>query len=84
MLKVLDKTSMFNSEEIESALINKTLFEVYEALEECGYNPVNQFTGYLLTGDLSYITNYKKSREKLKSIGKAKITSVLIEGYFLR
>ena len=45
---MLDNTSLFDHKKIESALVSKTFFEVFEALEESGYNPVNQITGYLL------------------------------------
>lgn len=79
---MFDKTSMFKSEEIESALINKSLFEIFEALEECGYKPINQITGYLITGDIHYITNYKKSRDKILAINRERLIATLVEGYF--
>ncbi|MGN1334057.1 MAG: IreB family regulatory phosphoprotein, partial [Anaerovoracaceae bacterium] len=34
------------------------LNEVYDALEEKGYNPIDQLVGYLISGDPSYITSY--------------------------
>ena len=40
---MLDNTSLFDHKKIESALVSKTFFEVFEALEESGYNPVNPF-----------------------------------------
>ena len=46
---------------------DKTTFEilsiVYDALEERGYNPVDQIVGFILSGDPSYITTikYKKN-----------------------
>ena len=69
---MLDNTSLFDHKKIESALVSKTFFEVFEALEESGYNPVNQITGYLVTGDAGYITNYKRAREKIMNIEKVK------------
>lgn len=81
---MLENTTLFNTEEIERALVNKTFFEVYEALEESGYNPINQITGYLTTGDLGYITNYKRARDKISKIEKAKIISILLESYFIK
>ena len=48
-------TNLFQVEEFNSAVIFETLKEVYEALEERGYNPINQLVGYLLSGDPGYI-----------------------------
>lgn len=81
---MLDNTSLFDQRKIESALVSKTFFEVFEALEESGYNPVNQITGYLVTGDVGYITNYKRAREKIMNIEKVKLISILVENYFLK
>ena len=92
---MLDNTSLFDHKKIESALVSKTFFflfksekkkcgKVFEALEESGYNPVNQITGYLVTGDAGYITNYKRAREKIMNIEKVKLISILVENYFLK
>lgn len=81
---MLDNTSLFDAEKIESALVSKTFFEVYQALEESGYNPINQITGYLTTGDAGYITNYKRAREKLIRIERVKLISLLLESYFFK
>ena len=54
----IDETSVFHVEESNTARIRKTLKEVYDALEERGYNPVNQIVGYLTSGDLGYISNH--------------------------
>ncbi|MCD8120060.1 MAG: IreB family regulatory phosphoprotein [Lachnospiraceae bacterium] len=42
--------------------VSEVLERVYEALEEKGYNPVNQIVGYIMSGDPTYITNYKNAR----------------------
>ena len=44
------------------------LKEVYEALVEKGYNPINQIVGYILSGDPTYITSYKNARNKIRQI----------------
>ena len=36
--------------------------QVYDALKEKGYNPVNQLVGYILSEDPTYITTYKGAR----------------------
>ena len=80
-MKVLDKTMFFSSSEIERAVINEVLDEVYKALKEKGYNPINQMVGYLVTGDATYISNYKNARNKMMGIERDKILVALLENY---
>ena len=46
-----DKTMSFNLEKEKNARAKEVLKEVYEALVEKGYNPINQIVGYILSGD---------------------------------
>ena len=75
------ETRLFNVEEIESQLVKKTLYEIYDALEERGYNPINQLTGYILSGDPGYISSYKDSRKKMTSLDRAKIVETLLKSF---
>ncbi len=75
------ETRLFNVEEIETALVKKTLNDIYDALEERGYNPVNQIVGYLLSGDAGYISSYKDSRKKIVSLDRSKILETLLKNY---
>ena len=81
VITMLDKTMFFSSEEIERAVINEVLEEVYKALKEKGYNPVNQMAGFLATGDPKYISSYKNSRNKILGIERDKVIKVLLESY---
>ena len=56
VVKLLDKTVTYNTKMIENAKISDMLFEVYDALKERGYNPINQILGYLISGDPGYIS----------------------------
>ena len=58
-----------------------TLKEVYDALEERGYNPINQIVGFLLTNDPGYISSYKDARKKMLSIDRASIVAILLKGF---
>ena len=78
---MLDKTSIFSSKEVERAVINEVLKEVYDALKERGYNPINQFVGYLVSGDPGYISSYKNARSKILSLERTEILVALLEGY---
>lgn len=75
------ETRLFNVEELETTLVQKTLVEIYDALEERGYNPINQLVGYLLSGDPGYISSYRDSRKKITSLDRAKIIETLLKCY---
>lgn len=78
---MLEDTRFFSSKEIEKAVISEVLKEVYDALKEKGYNPINQIVGYLVTNDPSYISSYKNSRNKMLGIDKSELLALLLEGY---
>ncbi|MDD2505684.1 MAG: IreB family regulatory phosphoprotein [Bacilli bacterium] len=78
---MLDKTNYFNIEEIEDTLIKKTLEEVYDALEEKGYKPVNQIVGYLISGDPGYISSHNDARGKISKYDRSKILTAILKGY---
>ena len=75
------ETRLFNVDEIENQIVKKTLYEIYDALEERGYNPINQLTGYILSGDPGYISSYKDSRKKMTSLDRAKIVETLLKNF---
>lgn len=80
----MDKTMMFDLKEIEEALIKDMLLEVITALDERGYNPINQLVGYLLSGDPGYISSYKNARTKILKYDRALILSVLLNSYMAK
>ena len=73
-----EQTSLFNVKDLDTELIRVTLKEVYEALEERGYNPTNQIVGYLISGDPGYISSYKDARGKIQELDRAKIVEILL------
>ena len=73
-----DKTTLFDVKEIDTEMTRQVLKEVYEALEERGYNPINQIVGYLISGDPGYISSYKDARNKIQEIERAKIVEILL------
>ena len=62
-------------------LVYDTLNDVYNTLKERGYNPTNQIVGYILSGDLGYISNYKDSREKIMDFDRSEVVAVILEEY---
>ena len=77
----IDDTKLYDSFEIDFALIEQILKEVYDSLAEKGYDPINQLTGYLMSGDPGYISNYKEARNKITSIERTRILEVLVRNY---
>ena len=77
----MDKTTLYNIDEITSALVETTLMEVYDALKEKGYNPVSQIVGYLVSGDPGYITTSNNARDKILSIERGKILEAIVKDY---
>ena len=76
-----EKTSLFKVKEIDTELTRQTLIEVYDALQERGYNPNNQIVGYLISGDPGYISSYKEARAKIQEIDRAKIVEILLSEF---
>lgn len=74
-------TFLFDVSDIDSVLVEQTIKEVYDALEEKGYNPINQIVGYLISGDPGYISTYKESRKKISKLERTQIVEVLLRSY---
>lgn len=77
----MDKTTLFDVNEIKKASITVTLNEVFEALEEKGYNPVNQMVGYLISGDPGYISSHNDARDKITTLDRSEIVAVILNEY---
>lgn len=83
VINVEEKTThLYSLEEFDSALTERILKEVKEALEEKGYNAINQITGYLMSGDPGYISSYKDARKLISSIDRSKIIEFLLRKGF--
>lgn len=76
-----DKTNLFDVSLVKRKLIASTLSEVFDALKERGYNPINQIVGYLISGDPGYISNYKDSRSKILDFDRAEVMAIILEEY---
>ena len=76
-----DTTTVYSVEEFDNQLVKDTLEEVYDALVERGYNPINQMIGYIMSGDPGYISSYKDARKKISKLERNKILEVLLREY---
>ena len=77
----LDFTRKFSVLGDRDAEIKQILTTVYNALQEKGYNPINQIVGYLLTEDPTYITNYGSARSMICKIDRDELMQVLVKEY---
>ena len=76
-----DKTMSFNFEKEKNTKTREILKDVYEALVEKGYNPINQIVGYILSGDPTYITSHKDARNKIRCIERDELLEKLVKSY---
>jgi uncharacterized protein (UPF0297 family) len=81
MVNNIDQTRMFDLSELNELNVETILTQVYNALEDKGYNPVNQLVGYLLSGDPAYISNHKDARSLIKKIDRDEIIEELVKSY---
>ncbi|MBQ7668398.1 MAG: IreB family regulatory phosphoprotein [Clostridia bacterium] len=72
----LEDKFLTDSEEVE-----KIVKHVYDALKEKGYNPVSQLSGYLMTGDPTYITNYKGARGLITRVDRHELMNEIMRFY---
>ncbi len=78
---MLSDTQLFDIEKINDAATEMTIKEIYEDLEEIGYNPINQLVGYIMSGDPGYITSHKEARKRICAIDRAKLIEVVLRKF---
>jgi uncharacterized protein (UPF0297 family) len=78
----MDKTMKFNvkAEEIETTP-KEVILTVYDALQEKGYNPINQIVGYLLSGDPAYIPRHNNARSMIRKRERDELIEELVRSY---
>ena len=72
------KLSIVDDKDVE---IYNILTTVYQALEEKGYNPINQIVGYILSEDPTYITNHMGARTLIRKLDRDELLQVLVKKY---
>ncbi|MBQ1848465.1 MAG: IreB family regulatory phosphoprotein [Clostridia bacterium] len=76
-----DKTITFSLVHEKEKEMKEILTQVYLALKEKGYNPINQIVGYILSEDPTYITNYKNARGLIRKIDRDELLNTLVREY---
>lgn len=64
---------------MEDRKILITIDEIIDALRRAGYDPAAQLTGYLQTGDETYITRRGDARAKIRFVDKQQIRNYISE-----
>ena len=77
----LSNTQYFKVKTEPEVQVKQVLDVVYTAMEEKGYNPVNQIVGYIMSGDPTYITSYKGARSMIMKVERDELVEELLKEY---
>ena len=76
-----DETIQFSIKNENDEEMNKILLEVYNALNEKGYNSVSQIVGYILSEDPTYITTHNNARSLVRKLDRDELLQSMVEDY---
>ena len=77
----MNNTQYFAVEKEPELQVNDILREVYHAMTEKGYNPVNQIVGYIMSGDPTYITSHKNARGLIMKVERDELVEEVLKAY---
>ena len=80
-MAISEPTAIFSIRDEKDEEIIKVVLQVYSALEEKGYNPINQLVGYILSEDPTYITTYKNARALIRRVDRDDLLQALVRDY---
>ena len=76
-----DETIQFSIKNENDEEMKKILLEVYNALNEKGYNSVSQIVGYILSEDPTYITTHNTARSLVRKLDRDELLQSMVEDY---
>ena len=77
----IDSTQNFRVVSESENRVEDILQQVYQAMTEKGYNPVNQIVGYIMSGDPTYITSHKNARSLIMKVERDELVEELLKVY---
>ena len=77
----IQNTQYFKAVQETPVEVTRVLRDVYIALTEKGYNPVNQIVGYIMSGDPTYITSYKNARSLIMRVERDELVEEMLAEY---
>lgn len=81
IVRDINETMQFRIDNMEKNVTREILNDVYVALKEKGYNPINQIVGYIISGDPTYITSHNAARTKIRKLERDEILEELVAHY---
>lgn len=78
---MLEPTISFSIHEDKDRQMKEILTQVYDALRQKGYNPINQIVGYILSEDPTYITTHNNARSLIRRIDRDELLQTLVKSY---
>ena len=76
-----NNTIKFTVPHDDSAKMRRILRTVFDALDEKGYNPINQIVGYIISEDPTYITTHNNARSLIRRIDRDELLQALVKNY---
>lgn len=77
----MDHTQRFSLSDERHKEMRAVLATVYAALQEKGYNPINQIVGYILSEDPTYVTNHNNARGLIRRLDRDELLQELVKYY---
>ena len=77
----LGNTQYFRTKPDQELQVKEVLDLVYNAMDEKGYNPVNQIVGYIMSGDPTYITSHKGARSMIMKVERDELVEEMLKAY---
>ena len=77
----LSNTQYFKVQKENPVGVKDVIEQVYSALSEKGYNPVNQIVGYIMSGDPTYITSHNNARSLIMKVERDELVEELLKEY---
>ena len=77
----LGNTQYFRTKPEQELEVKEVLDLVYTAMDEKGYNPVNQIVGYIMSGDPTYITSHNNARSLIMKVERDELVEEVLKTY---
>ncbi len=78
---MIDETIKFKLQDSSPEEMKEIMKQVYAALKEKGYNPINQIVGYILSEDPTYITTHNNARSLIRKVDRDELLQQLVKDY---
>lgn len=78
---MIDETIRFKLQNNSPEEMKDVMKQVYAALKEKGYNPINQIVGYILSEDPTYITTHNNARSLIRKVDRDELLQQLVKDY---